>query len=172
MTEREKTELETAKQFLDLYNSQKGTSFEIVKHGDAPDFHCQDQNGENLYLEITLTEDKTGDIPALLGRSDTRSPEALKQHLDAVKRGEASIFESVSCLQEDVSEMAQTRIQPKLIKDYGSNVALVVRDVSPSGWSWETVLDELAASLDLKNNPFYKGIWIISTITKKIYQVV
>jgi len=172
MTEKETIELETAKEFLKLYNSQQGTSYEIIKHGDAPDFHCQDQDGINLYLETTLTEDQAGDIPALLGRSEAKSPQALKQHLDAVKRGEASIFDSVSCLQGNVSQMAQTRIQPKLAKDYGSDVALVVRDVSPLGWSWETVLGELASSLDLENNPFDKGIWIISTASRKIYRVV
>ncbi len=173
MTEKEAIEFETAKQFINLYNSQMGTSFSIVKHSDAPDFHCQDKEGNELKLEITLTEDRPGDIQALLGRSDARSPEAMKKHNEAVERGEASIFESVSCLQGNVFQIAKNRIQPKIDKmRYGSNTALVVRDVSPLGWSWETVLDDLASSLDLRNNPFDKGIWLITFTGNKIFQMV
>lgn len=172
MTEKEAIELDTAERFLKLYNSQECTSYRIVKHGDAPDFQCQDDQGPSLYLEVTQTEDRCGDIPALRGRSDARSPEALKQHLDAVKRGEASIFDSVSCLRGNVLQMAHNRIQPKLAKDYGLDVALVVRDVSPLGWNWETAIDDLAASLDLVNSPFRKGIWILSPASNKIFRVV
>ena len=172
MTEKEAIELETAEKFTELYNSQMGTSFSIIKHSDAPDFYCQDKEGTELKIEITLTEDRPGDIQALLGRSDARSPEALKRHNEAVERGEESIFESVSCLQGNVSQMAKNRIQPKLDKDYGSNTALVVRDVSPLGWSWETVLDEIASSLDLRNNPFDKGIWLIAFSSNKIFRIV
>jgi hypothetical protein len=172
MTEKEAIELDTAEKFIDLYNSRMGTSFSIVKHSDAPDFYCQDKEGTQLKIEITLTEDRPGDIQALLGRSDARSPEAMKRHNEAVKRGEESIFESVSCLQDNVSQMAKNRIQPKLDKDYGSNTALVVRDVSPLGWSWEAVLDDLASSLDLRNNPFDKGIWLIAFSSNKIFRIV
>lgn len=172
MTEKEDIELETAEKFIELYNSQMGTSFSIVKHSDAPDFYCQDKEGTELKIEITLTEDRPGDIQALLGRSDARSPEAMKLHTEAVERGEESIFESVSCLQDNVSQMAKNRIQPKLDKDYGSNTALVVRDVSPLGWSWETVIGDLASSLDLRNNPFDKGIWLIAFSSNKIFQIV
>jgi len=68
--------------------------------------------------------------------------------------------------------MAQTRIQPKLAKDYGPRAALVVGDVSPLGWNWEATVDELASSLDLKRNPFEKGIWIISMSSNQIHRVV
>ena len=172
MTEKKFIELEIAKKFINLYNSQMSTSFSIVKHSDAPDFHCRDNEDTELKLEITLTEDRHGDIQALLGRSNARSLEAMKHHNEKVKRGEASIFESVSCLQGNVFQMAKNRIQPKLDKDYGSNTALVVRDVSPLGWSWETVRDDLASSLDLRNNPFDKGIWLISFSSNQIFQIV
>ena len=172
MTEKEAIERETADRFLDLYNSQMGASFTIVKHSDAPDFYCEDKEGYELKLEITLTEDRQGDIQALVGRSDKRSPEALKRHLEAVKRGEESIFESVSCLQDNVYRMAKARIQPKLDKDYGPNTALVVRDTSGVNWSWEDVLDDLKASLDLSHNPFDRGIWLISFVSSKVFRVV
>jgi hypothetical protein len=172
MTEKEAIERETAELFIKLYNSQTGTSFSIVTHSDAPDFHCQDKESNKLKLEITLTEDRPGDIPALLGRSDAKSPEALKRHNEAVERGEESIFDSVSCLQGNVFQMARTRIQPKLNKDYGPNTALVVRDTSGLPWSWETILDDLASSLDLHINPFDKGIWLISFSSNSIFRVV
>ena len=172
VTEKEAIELVTTEQFIKLYNSQMGTSFRIVEHSDAPDFHCQDKEGNELNIEITLTEDRTGDIQSLLGRSEARSPEALKRHLEAVERGEESIFDSVSCLQDNVSQMAQNRIQPKLYMDYGPNTALVVRDVSPVGWNWEDAIEDLASSLDLRNNPFDKGIWLISLSSNQIFRVV
>ena len=68
--------------------------------------------------------------------------------------------------------MAMNRIQPKLSKDYGANVALVVRDASPLPWSWEDVIDDIAACLDLSRNPFDKGIWIISASSNRIYKIV
>ncbi len=172
MTEKEALELETAEQFIKHYNPQMSTSFRIVEHSDAPDFHCQDKEGNELKIEITLTEDRTRDIQSLLGRSEARSPEALKRHLEAVERGEESIFELVSCLQDNVSQMALNRIQPKLYKDYGSNTALVIRDISPLDWDWEDVIEDLAKSLDLRNNPFDKGIWIISLSSNQIFRVV
>ena len=172
MKEKEAIELHTAELFLQLYNQREGSSFGIKEHADAPDFHCQDADGNDLYLEITLTEDRNGDIQALLGRSDAKSPEALKKHLDRVKRGEASIFQSSSCLQDNVSFMAMNRIQPKLLKDYGANAALVVRDASPLPWSWENVIDDIAACLDVSRNPSDKGIWIISASSNRIYKVV
>lgn len=172
MNEKEAIELHTAEQFLEFYNLQEGSTYTVKQHTDAPDIHCQDSDENNLYLEITLTEDRNGDIQSLLGRSDARSPEALKKHLDEVKKGKGNIFQWSSCLQDSVSVMAMNRIQPKLSKDYGSNVALVVRDVSPLPWSWETVIDDIAACLDLSRNPFDKGIWLMSISNSKIYKIV
>lgn len=171
MNEKETIERETAEAFLMHYNSQTGCSYEIVKHSDAPDFLCREKDGHELRLEITLTEDHPGDIQGLLGRSDARSPEALKRHLEAVKQGKESIFQWVSCLQGNVCEMAATRIQPKLKKDYGPHTALVVRDTSGIPWSWDAILGDIAASLDLKHNPFDEGIWVISSSKNKIFRV-
>jgi len=172
LTEKQTIERSTAEQFLKLYNSEMSSSYEITEHSDAPDFICHDKAGNELRLEITLTEDRPKDIQALLGRSNAKSPEELKRHLEAVKRGEESIFESVSCLQGNVTYMATSRIQPKLNKDYGPNAALVVRDTSGVPWSWDTVTEDLKASLDLSNNPFDKGIWLISFTNEHIFRVV
>lgn len=174
MTEKEDIELETAEKFIELYNSQMGTSFSIVKHSDAPDFYCQDKESTKLKFDVTLTEDRPGHIAALLGRSDAiPTTEELRRHNEAVKRGEASIFETVSCLQDNVFQMAKNTIQCKIDKmRYGSNTALVVRDTSGLPWSWETVLVDLASSLDLRNNPFDKGIWLIAFSSNKIFRIV
>lgn len=172
MSEKEAIERSIAEKFLKLYNSEMSSSYEITKHSDAPDFICHDKIGNELRLEITLTEDRPKDIQALLGRSNARSPEELKRHLEAVKRGEESIFESVSCLQDNVSYMARSRIQPKLNKDYGPNTALVVRDTSGVPWAWDSSIKDLSASLDLSNNPFDKGIWLISFVSERIFRIV
>ncbi|MHC4509768.1 MAG: hypothetical protein ACYTAO_12545 [Planctomycetota bacterium] len=165
-------ERSTAEAFLKFYNAETNSSYEITEHSDAPDFMCRDEAGDELRLEITLTEDRPGDIQALLGRSNARSPEELERHLEAVERGEESVFDSVSCLQDNVCQVAKGRIQPKLNKDYGPNAALVVRDTSGVAWDWETVHDDVLSSLDLRNNPFDEGIWLMSFTSNKIFQLV
>jgi hypothetical protein len=172
LDEKEAMERETADAFLRLYNSQMACSYDIVKHSDAPDFVCGDKSGRELRLEITLTEDRPGDIQGLVGRSDAGSLEALKRHVRAVEAGEAHPLEWTSCLQGNVLSMVVNRIQRKLEKDYGPHAALVVRDTSPIPWSWHTILGDIAGSLDLKNNPFDEGIWIISFARNEIFRIV
>ena len=67
--------------------------------------------------------------------------------------------------------MIVSRIQPKLKKDYGSNVALVVRDASLVGWDWDMVINQIKAQLNFERNPFDKGIWIITYLKDNIYRV-
>ncbi len=172
MNEKKAIELATAEAFLRLYNKQIGSSYKIVMHSDAPDFLCRDESGRELKLEVTLTEDRPGDIAAQLGRSDARSLEALKRHNEAVKQGKENAFQWTSCLQGNVVRMIGRRIQAKLKKDYGRNAALVVRDTSPLSWDWNMVFKDLAASLDPRHNPFDEGIWILTFNKDKIYRVV
>ena len=148
-----------------------GTSFSIVKYSDAPDIRCQDSEGNTFNFEITLTEDRPKDIQANLGRSDHRSLEALKKHLSDVKTGKANPLDRASCLQGNVTEMILSRIRPKLKKDYGAYVALVIRDASPVGWDWDMVIDQIKSKVSLVRNPFDKGIWIITYQKDKIYRV-
>ncbi len=161
----------TADAFIKLYNTEMGTSFSIVEYSDSPDIRCKDPEGNTFNFEITLTEDWPKDIQALLGRSDHLSIEALRQHLSKVKVGKASPLERVRCLQGNVVEMIVTRIQPKLEKDYGHNVALVIRDSSPIGWDWNLVVDHIKNRLNLLRNPFDKGIWVISYSKDKIFRL-
>jgi hypothetical protein len=171
LNEKEAIEKATADAFIKLYNSEMGTSFSIAEYSDAPDIRCQDIEGNIFNFEITLTEDRQGDIQALLGRSEDKDIESIRIHLAKVKAGKASIFERISCLQDDVTVIVISRIESKLKKDYGNNVALVIRDTSPLDWDWDMVIDQIKSQLDLERNPFDKGIWIITSQKDKIYRI-
>jgi len=169
MNEKEKIEKSTAEGFLTLFNSHFGATFSIYKLCDAPDVKCQNSEGEELNLEVTLTEDRSKDIQASLGRSNHRSVEALEEHNKKVAEGkEQPLFSSLS---GNVLEQAASRINEKLIKRYGSNTALVVRDTSGVDWEWDSVIEDLKNKLNLENNPFDKGIWILNLAKTKLYQV-
>jgi len=172
LNEKEAIEKATADAFIELYNCEMGTSFSIIEYSDAPDIRCKDTNGNILNLEITLTEDRPKDIQAALGRSDHRSKKALKEHLTAVRAGKASPLERVSCLQGNVTDMIVDRMIQKLRKNYGSHVALVIRDSSPVCWDWDLVVDQIRNTLNLQKNPFDKGIWVISFRKDKIFRLV
>lgn len=171
MNEKEAIEKATADAFVELYNRQMGTSFSIMEYSDAPDIRCKDQKGNIFNFEITLTEDRSKDIQAALGRSNHRSIEALRQHLADVRAGKANPLERVSCLQGNVTEMIVNRVLPKLQKDYGSNVALVIRDASPICWDWDLAVNNIKSMIPSQRNPFDKGIWIISFRKDKIYRI-
>ncbi|HWP56393.1 MAG TPA: hypothetical protein VNL14_00740 [Candidatus Acidoferrales bacterium] len=171
MSEKLDIERATAQAFVRLYNAKMGTSYEIVDYADAPDVCCADAHGNRLNLEITLTEDKPGDIKALLGRSDARSLETLKAHLTKVKAGEADPLERVSSLSGNVIEVVASRIGAKMNKKYGANTALVVRDTSGVDWDWDLVVTDLGNSLRGQVNPFDKGIWILSSSKERIFHV-
>ncbi len=168
----EKTQIEhgTADGFLNLYNPHHGTDYIIVEVSDASDIRCRDSGGRELNLEITTTEDNARDIQALLGRSDHLSIEALDRHNERVAAGlEKPRYNSLS---NNVSDNLIDRIQSKLNKDYGNNVALVVRDTSGCDWEWDAVEDEIRGRLDLSRNPFEKGIWVLSRVKDKLYRIV
>jgi hypothetical protein len=172
LNEKEAIERATADAFVELYNREMGTSYSIVEYSDAPDIRCKDPEGNAFNFEITLTEDRPKDIQAALGRSNHRSIDALRQHLADVRAGKANPLERVSCLQGNVVNMIADRILPKLQKDYGSSVALVIRDSSPLCWDWDLVVDQLKRMLNLQRNPLDKGIWIISFRKDRIFRII
>ena len=171
MNEKEKIEKATADTFIKLYNGKTNSSFSIVKYSDAPDIRCKDRNNEQFNFEITLTEDRPKDIQARLGRSNHKSKESLEKHLIEVKSGKAHPLDRVSCLNGNVKEVIISRITKKLNKDYGDNVALVIRDSSPMEWEWDEIKNDIVSKLDLERNPFDKGIWIITLSKDKIYRI-
>lgn len=171
-SEKEKIEIATADAFIDLYNAKMNSSFKVLEYSDAPDVRCKDASGNVLNLEITLTEDRAGDIPAILGRSDHKSIVSQLEHLNKVKAGKASIFEQVSSLSENVAATLIQRIKAKSKKDYGANVALVIRDSSPVGWDWEHIVPEIKAQLSEIRLPFEHGVWLLTFTKDRIIQIV
>jgi hypothetical protein len=122
LSEKQRIELHTADKFLSHFNKKFGVPFKIIDLGDAPDVTCQ-SGKETLFLEITLSQDVENDIPALLGRSDSRSPEKVS------KRNGYSL--------EYVTGNVIKAIRKKINKSYGMNVALIVQHVSGIDWDWE-----------------------------------
>jgi hypothetical protein len=104
LNEKEAIEKATADAFIELYNSEMGSSFSTIEYSDAPDIRCQDPEGNKFSFEITLIEDKPKDIQAILGRSDHKSFDSLKKHLEDVKAGKANSLERVSCLQGNAEQ--------------------------------------------------------------------
>lgn len=170
MDEKKAIEKATAEGFLKLFNGHFRADFAIVELGDTPDVRCRDSRSNELNLEITLTEDHARDIQAALGRSNHKSIEALKLHNERVAQGKEK--PQFSALLGNVLDHAAERISEKLLKSYGSNVALVVRDSSGVDWEWDSVIDDLKAKLNLARNPFDKGIWILNVSKTKLYQVI
>jgi hypothetical protein len=169
VSEKHAIERETAAGFLILYNQRFATDFVIVEMTDAPDARCADSHGNTMNLEITTTEDRPGDIKALLGRSNSRSPEALSAHVERVARGEE--LPQVSCLTDEVSDHLVERLDRKLKKDYGPDIALVVRDSSGLNWDWDVAMPVICRRLDLTKNPFSRGIWLLSRTKDRLFQI-
>lgn len=168
--EKQRIEQASAEGFLLLYNRRYGADYRIVELSDVPDVKCQSSSGEELNLEITLTEDRPRDIQASLGRSNHKSVEALAEHNKKVAEGkEKPQFSSFS---EDVLAQAANRINEKLVKSYGPNTALVVRDTSVLDWDWDSVIEELKEKTKSKKSPFTKGIWILNYAKTQLYQVI
>lgn len=170
MTEKEAIERSTAEGFLAIYNVEYRESYRIVNHDDAPDIRCENEQNEILNLEITLTQDRPKDIAALLCRSDHRSIEALGKSREP--EGFGASYLPGSSLSGNVIAMLVSRISAKFNKDYGSRVALVIRDSSPLDWPWESVLENVRLGLGLGKNPFDKGIWLLSYKKDKLFRVI
>lgn len=143
--EKEQIERSTAEYFLPLYNKEKGTHFAINELSDNPDIRCKDsQTGEVLNLEITLLEDRPGEIKYTLGRGERTG---------------------VKCFNTHTCSQFKNRIYPKAAKDYGPNVALVLRQVNII-WSindWEMYREDFEAEMPAKCEDIYsKGIWVMT----------
>ena len=145
MNENEKIERGTAEKFLQLYNQQMATSYTIVCHSDNPDFQCKDNaTGEQMGLEVTNLEDVSGDLKYILGRGQGQG---------------------VRCFNEDTLERFRQRVAEKCRKDYGPNVALVLRQVAPL-WSdvdWEMYREDFQVLIPAECKKIYsKGIWVLT----------
>lgn len=169
MSEKHAIEKGTAEGFLILYNQHFGTDFEIVAMADAPDVRCADSRGNTLNLEITTTEDRPGDIKAAVGRSDSRSLEALRDHNERIARRREPL--QFSSFLDEASDHLVERLQGKMKNDYGPNAALIVRDSSGGDWDWDLVIPAIRSRLNLANNPFSRGIWLLSRVKDRLFQI-
>lgn len=149
MNEKEKIEYHTALKFLEEYNKKFNKTYTPCL-SDSPDVICKNFKGEQINLEVTLTEDNKGDIPSLLGRSDQLNIENVNGRY--------------SSLSDNVSHNAFEAIKNKMHKRYGKDTALVVRDVSPVGWDWGLVTNSIRDRVkeEFSENPYSLGIWILS----------
>ncbi len=150
-TEKQKIELATAKIFLSLYNQEKGTAFEVLKPGDAPDILCQDINtGAELGLEITLLEDLPGEIQHMLGRG--RQPNS------------PTTGTSVRSFYDDVEPQLTRALEEKLLSAYGPSTALVIRQTAPI-WGpneWQTIVERVRKdTFRGRERNFGAGVWLI-----------
>ena len=170
MSEKAQIERATAEGFIKLYNEIMDTDYRLLEMSDAPDARFQASTGEILNLEITLTEDDPGDIQAALGRSDKRSPEALREHHARVDAGEEKL--KTYSPEGNVGENAIKRIRSKMSKRYGSNTALVVRDTSGVDWNWDWVAEKIKAEIEPGTSPFDRGIWIISNSKGRLFRII
>lgn len=154
INEKEQIEFATAEKFLLAYNVEFNTNFVAYEISDAPDILCEDsKTNEKLALEITLHEDLKGEIPYLLARKKEQPRSKITGN--TVRQFEG---DSLPILIEVINK--------KLIKDYGKNVALVVRQVSPIPWTFD--IKYIRSKVSLQNNPFDKGIWILTSEFKII----
>ncbi len=169
MKEKELIERDTAEKFVDLLNRQSGTSFRVVAQGDAPDAVARDDGGRILSIEIVMTEDRPGDIKAMLGRSDSRSLANLRRHVEAVRLGKEQ--PQASELSGNVAESLLVRLRAKMLKRYGTDVALVVRDTSGVDWDWDLEIPGIQAAVARAENPFDRGIWLVSKRGDRLFEI-
>ena len=171
MNETKQLEKATAEAFIKLFNRENNCNYRIVEYSENPDVRCKDDKGDEFDFDVTLTEDRPGDIKAMLGRSEHKSLEALKRHLELVEEGKASILERTSSLGMNVCSMLIQRIEPKLLKRYGPNTGLVIRDTSGVNWDWEYVLGDVKKNIPSMNDPYDKGIWLLNSAKTDIYKL-
>jgi hypothetical protein len=172
-SEKQKIELATAERFLEHYNVLHGTKlviYRVAHDGEVPDVLAQDASGLHLGIEVTITEDRPKDIASALGRSDHKSGEALRAHLARVQAGQEEL--RFNTLTGNVLDTLIKRIKAKLLKRYGPNTALVVRDISPIPWLWDQINPQILARLKGIPIPFDRGIWLVDrdrTIVFNLY---
>lgn len=171
MEEKISIEQATADGFLRIYNKDNGSTFKIIRLADSPDVECKDDQGKTLNIETTLTEDRPGDITSALGRSQKRSPQALREHLQRVRQGKAKPLDRTSSLDGNVSEAIVSRILSKLQKRYGTNTALVIRDTSGVDWDWDFEIPALQKKVSGIINPFDQGVWILNRSKDRLFRI-
>lgn len=120
---------------------------------DTPDVECRDPaTARNLFLEITLIEDVPRDVRYALGRGNQPISPSTRMALR-------------SFFNDSVPELVQS-LEKKLLSDYGSDTALVMRQVSPL-WGpneWAIAADQFREEVFRgREHNYGAGVWIICT---------
>ena len=155
MNEKEKIEKSTVDAFVKLFNEREKEDYVVEKYSDAPDAMCKNSSGQAMQVEVTLTEDRPGDLPWTLGRFKERP-------------GKSRIG---SCLGGNVLNQLKKRLDDKIKKRYGERTALVVRDSSGVDWDWEHIADDIQRLIDDKGNPYDMGIWVVNRAKTRLHRL-
>ena len=153
LNEKQSIEKATAEIFLRLYNLRIGCHFEIAKLGDSPDVECIDrETGNRLNLEISLIEDVPGDVTNSLGRGvQPKSP---------------TTGTTVRAFFKDSVPRLIGSLEKKLLSSYGSDTALVLRQVSPlwGPYDWGIAVEDFRERVfQGRETNFGGGVWIVCT---------
>jgi hypothetical protein len=163
MEEKKIIERDTAEGFLQIYNPRFGYNYIIKELSEIPDVICVDDKGQELNLEITMTEDRPGDIKISLGRAEGVSIDANGNVHG--KMGPAS------CLTRNVTDSIVKRLHAKFTKQYGVDTALVIRDTSGVDWDWILALETIKQRVDFSKNPFDRGVWILNLSMTRLHRI-
>jgi hypothetical protein len=156
MNEKEKIEKATVDAFIKLFNGREKQDYVVEQYNDAPDATCRNSSGQTMQIEVTLTEDKLGDLPWMLGR--------FKERPEQNRIG--------SCLQGNVLAQLAKRLDDKTVKRYGKRTALVIRDSSGVDWDWEDVSEDVRRLLKEKGSPFDMGIWVLNLMKTRLHKLI
>lgn len=155
MNEKEKIEKATVDAFVKLFNEREKEDYIVEKYSDAPDGSCKNSSGQIIQIEVTLTEDRPGDLPWTLGR--------LKERPGKSRLG--------SCLGGNVLNQLMKRLDDKIQKRYGERTALVVRDSSGVDWDWEYIADDVQRLIEDKGSPYDMGIWVVNRTKTRLHRL-
>jgi hypothetical protein len=155
MNEKQQIERATVDAFITLYNELHDTSYSVREYGDAPDAVCESGSGDDLNVEVCITEDRPGDIPWALGKVSSRPSQS--------RIG--------SCLSGNALQQLAERLKKKSLMRYGERCALVIRDSSGVDWDWEELKTQVKAYLEEYGNPFDMGIWIVNRTKTRLHRI-
>ena len=154
-TVKQRIEKATVDAFVPLFNISQGQDYAVLQYGDAPDAKCRNSSGQVMQVEVTLTEDNPGDLAWSLGKTENRPPR----------------YWFGNCLQRNVLNQLLGRLDDKILKRYGKDTALVIRDSSGVDWDWEYVAEEIRSALRPRFNPYDMGIWILNRTKSRLFRL-
>lgn len=155
MNEKQQIERATVDAFVAMHNEIYGTSYSICEYGDTPDAVCISEESDILNVEVCITEDRVGDIPWALGKTENRP-----------YQGELG-----SCLSGNVLAELSKRLIKKSLMRYGGHTALVIRDSSGVDWDWELIQQDVRDYIHQCKNCFDMGIWIINSAKTRLQRI-